>query len=100
MTITTGATGSGTGIADAATGTVKIGASDAYLSAAQQAQYPGLLNIPLTVAALMVNYNVPGVKKPLNLNGTVLAKIYSGQDHELERPGDRGAQPRRRPCPT
>ena len=27
----------------------------------------------------MVNYNLPGVKKPLNLNGTVLAKIYTGK---------------------
>ena len=79
MTITSGATGSGAGVADAATGTVTIGASDAYLSAAQKAQYKGLLNIPLTVAALMVNYNVPGVTKPLSLNGTVLANIYLGK---------------------
>jgi phosphate transport system substrate-binding protein len=78
VTITTAGTGSGTGIADAATGTVTIGASDAYLSAANTSQYPGLMNIPLTVAALMVNYNVPGVKAPLKLNGTVLAKIYKG----------------------
>jgi phosphate transport system substrate-binding protein len=79
ITITSGATGSGTGIADAATGLVTIGASDAYLSASDVAQYPGLLNIPLTVAAVDVNYNVPGVKAPLNLNGTVLAKIYTGK---------------------
>jgi phosphate transport system substrate-binding protein len=79
VTITSGSTGSGTGIADAATGTVTIGASDAYLSAAQMAQYKGLINIPLTVAAVMVNYNVPGIKAPLNLNGTVLAKIYLGK---------------------
>jgi phosphate transport system substrate-binding protein len=67
------------GIADASTGTVTIGASDAYLSPANIQQYPGLLNIPLTVAAVMVNYNVSGVKKPLNLNGTVLAQIYGGK---------------------
>jgi phosphate transport system substrate-binding protein len=79
VTITSGSTGSGTGIADAATGTVTIGASDAYLSSAQTAQYKGLINIPLTVAAVMVNYNVPGIKAPLNLNGTVLSKIYLGK---------------------
>jgi phosphate transport system substrate-binding protein len=79
ITITSGATGSGTGIADAANGLVNIGASDAYLSSSNLSQYPGLLNIPLTVAALDVNYNVTGVKKPLNLNGTVLAQIYSGK---------------------
>jgi phosphate transport system substrate-binding protein len=79
ITITSGATGSGTGIADAASGLVNVGASDAYLSSSNMAQYPGLLNIPLTVAAVDVNYNVTGVKKPLNLNGTVLASIYSGK---------------------
>jgi phosphate transport system substrate-binding protein len=79
VTITTAGTGSGTGIADASTGTVTIGASDAYLSPANMQQYPGLMNIPLTVAAVMVNYNVSGVTKPLNLNGTVLAGIYGGK---------------------
>ncbi len=77
--ITTSGTGSGTGIADAAAGTVDIGGSDAYLSPADISQYPGLENIPLSVAALMVNYNVPGVKTPLKLNGKVLASIYSGK---------------------
>jgi phosphate transport system substrate-binding protein len=78
VTITSGATGSGTGIADASEGLVNIGASDAYLSPADTAKYPGLLNIPLTVASVMVNYNVTGVKS-LNLNGTVLAQIYTGK---------------------
>jgi len=79
VTITSGATGSGTGIADAAEGLVNIGASDAYLSSSDMTQYPNLINIPLTVAAVMVNYNVPGVTKPINLNGTVLAEIYTGK---------------------
>jgi phosphate transport system substrate-binding protein len=79
VTITSGATGSGTGIADAANGLVNIGASDAYLSSSDMTQYPNLINIPLTVAAVMVNYNVPNVKKPINLNGTVLAQIYTGK---------------------
>jgi phosphate transport system substrate-binding protein len=78
VTITSGSTGSGTGITDAAEGLVNIGASDAYLSNANLASYPGLLNIPLTVSAIMVNYNLPGVKS-LNLNGTVLAEIYTGK---------------------
>jgi phosphate transport system substrate-binding protein len=79
IAITSGATGSGVGIADAGVGRVNIGASDVYLSNSNLAQYPGLLNIPLTVAALDVNYNVTGVTKPLNLNGTVLAEIYTGK---------------------
>lgn len=72
-------TGSGTGIADAANGTVTIGGSDAFLPAAEVAQFPNLINIPLNVAAVMVNYNLPTVKAPLKLNGTVLAKIYAGK---------------------
>jgi phosphate transport system substrate-binding protein len=78
VTITSGSTGSGVGIADAAEGLVNIGASDAWLSASDVAKYPGLLNIPLTVSAIMVNYNLSGVKS-LNLNGTVLAEIYTGK---------------------
>jgi len=78
VTITTGGTGSGTGITDAATGTVNIGASDAYLSSANMQQYPGLLNIALAISAQQVNYNVPHVKN-LNLNGSVLAQIYTGK---------------------
>lgn len=72
-------TGSGVGIADAATGTATIGGSDAYLSAADMVKYTNLIDIPLTVAAVMVNYNVPGIKAPLKLDGTVLAKIYDGK---------------------
>jgi phosphate transport system substrate-binding protein len=78
VTITSGATGSGTGIADASEGLVNIGASDAYLSASDLTKYPGLLNVPLAVAAVMVNYNLPGIKS-LNLNGTALAQIYTGK---------------------
>jgi phosphate transport system substrate-binding protein len=77
--ITTSGTGSGTGIADAAAGTVNIGGSDAYLSPADISQFPGLENIPLAVAGININYNLPGLKKPLDLNGTVLAQIYTGK---------------------
>jgi phosphate transport system substrate-binding protein len=79
VTITSGATGSGAGVAAAAAGRVNIGASDAFLSNSDLIKYPGLLNIPITVAALDVNYNVTGITKPLNLNGTVLGQIYAGK---------------------
>jgi phosphate transport system substrate-binding protein len=78
VSITTGATGSGTGVSDAANGTVEIGASDAYLSPAQVEANPDLENIPLAVSAQMVNYNLPGVGH-LKLDGQVLAAIYQGQ---------------------
>jgi phosphate transport system substrate-binding protein len=81
VTLSTASSSSGVGISSAAAGTVNIGASDAYLSPADMAKYTTLENIPLAVAALMVVYNVPGVKASTNLklNGTVLAKIFSGK---------------------
>jgi phosphate transport system substrate-binding protein len=81
VTLSTASSSSGVGISSAAAGTVEIGASDAYLSPADMAKYTTLENIPLAVAALMVVYNVPGVSASthLKLNGTVLAKIYSGK---------------------
>jgi phosphate transport system substrate-binding protein len=77
--ISTAGTGSGTGISQAAAGTVNIGASDAYLSSGQVAQYPGLENIPLAISAQMINYNLPGFTGTLKLNGQVLSAIYQGQ---------------------
>ena len=79
VTITSGATGSGTGITDAATNLVNIGASDAYLSPAEQSQYPGLLNIPLAVSGVMITYNLPGVKGNLKFTGKVLSEIWGGK---------------------
>jgi phosphate transport system substrate-binding protein len=79
VSITTAATGSGTGISSAAAGTVNIGASDAYLSPAQAQQYPTLENIPLAISAQQVNYNVPGLTGHLKLDGPTIAAIYQGK---------------------
>ncbi|HZU80838.1 MAG TPA: phosphate ABC transporter substrate-binding protein PstS [Acidimicrobiales bacterium] len=79
VSITTAATGSGTGISDAANGTVNIGASDAYLSPAQVQQSPGLENIPLAISAQQINYNVPGVTGHLKLDAATLAGMYTGK---------------------
>lgn len=78
VTVTTASTGSGTGVSDAANGTVNIGASDAYLSPAQRTEYPTLENIPLAISAAMVAYNVPGVTGNLKLDGPTVAQIYQG----------------------
>jgi len=77
--ISTASTNSGTGITDAGQGLVNIGTSDAFLSAAQTSQYPGLENIPTGVNAIEVVYNLPSLTAPLNLSGTVLAQIYAGK---------------------
>ena len=79
VTIETGSTGSGTGITDASTGTINIGASDAYLSSSDMQTYPSMVNIALAISAQQINYNLPTVKQPLKLDGTVLAEIYTGK---------------------
>ena len=79
VAITAGASGSGDGIAKAIAGTVQIGTSDAYMSENASEQNPQILNIPLTISAQTVNYNVPGLTAPLKLDGPTLAGIYSGQ---------------------
>ncbi len=77
--LTTTSTGSGAGIAQAIKGLVQIGASDAYLSPAIVMHNPGILNIPLAISAQAINYNLPGVAKPLHLSGPILASIYMGK---------------------
>jgi phosphate transport system substrate-binding protein len=81
VTLRTTSSSSGEGISSAAAGKADIGASDAFLSPATLAKYSSLVNIPLAVAALMVVYNVPGISTSahLRLDGTVLARIFSGK---------------------
>lgn len=66
------------GISQAAAGAVNFGASGVPLSEADMAAHPGLMNIALTVSAVYVHYNLPGVTESLKLNGKVLAAMYQG----------------------
>ncbi len=93
VTIETGGTGSGTGITDAATGTVDIGASDAYLNSSDMTTYPNLMNIAVAISAQQINYNVPGITKPLKLDGTLLAEIYSGKITKWNDPAIKALNP-------
>lgn len=70
------ATGSEIGETDAEEGSVNIGATDGYLLNASTFH---LLNVPVAVSALLVYYHLPGITQHLNLNGTILAMIYSGK---------------------
>jgi len=79
VTVSTAATGSGTGLADAANGTVDIGASDAYLAPSTLTTTPSLLNVPLAISAQLVAYNLPGVTAHLVLSGKVVSSIYQGK---------------------
>ncbi len=78
--ITTSSTGSGAGIDQAISGAVQIGTSDAYMSDAQAKRNPQIINVPMAISALTVNYNLPGLNAtPLKLDGPVLAGIYRGK---------------------
>jgi phosphate transport system substrate-binding protein len=89
--ITTGGTGSGTGISEAEKGQVQIGASDAYLPPSHPAS---TMNIPLAVSAQMISYNVPGLNgEHLKLSGPVLAGIYSGKITKWNAPQIRALNP-------
>jgi phosphate transport system substrate-binding protein len=79
VTVSTASTGSGTGLADAANGTVDIGASDAYLAPSALTATPTLLNIPLAISSQLAAYNIPGVTAHLVLSGKVLSEIYQGK---------------------
>ena len=77
-TITTLATGSGTGISSAIAGTVIIGASDAYMPYSVAQKNPWVMNVPIMISYQYVAYNIPGVNTTLDLNGNVIAGIYMG----------------------
>ena len=77
ITLTPAAGGSGTGQSEALSGTIDLGGSDAYLSAAQVTANPGALNIPIAVSAQAINYNLTGITN-LKLSGSVIAQIYEG----------------------
>jgi phosphate transport system substrate-binding protein len=81
ISVTAAGTGSGTGIADAISGTVQIGASDAYLPPADFSSDTGIENIPLAISAQQVNYYLPSLPASthLKLNGTIIAEMYTGK---------------------
>ena len=86
------AVGSGAGIASITSRTVDFGASDAPLSPDQFSACNGCEQIPWALGGTSIMYNLPGVKNLLHMDGPTLANIFLGQDHELERSGDRGVE--------
>ena len=72
--------GSGAGIQQLTAKTVNFGASDAPLTDDQiKAAGGDILHIPITIGAVSVGYNLPGVKSGIKMTGDVLAKIYLHQ---------------------
>ena len=64
--------------------TVHFGASDAPLSDAKLAEFEKkfgtqLIHVPTAMGAVVPTYNLPGVGKPLNFSGPLLADIFLGK---------------------
>ena len=72
--------GSGGGIKQVTEGTVDFGASDATMTDDQMAQAKvKVMALPTVLGAVVPIYNIPGVNKPINFSGDVIADIYLGK---------------------
>jgi phosphate transport system substrate-binding protein len=73
--------GSGGGIRQLSEQTVDFGASDGPMSDQELANAKGgpVLHFPTVMGAVVITYNVPGLNRPLNLTGDVIADIFSGK---------------------
>jgi phosphate transport system substrate-binding protein len=71
--------GSGAGIRQVVARTVDFGATDVPMSDDDVANAGGrVLHIPTAVGAVALTYNLPGLTRPLNLSGEVIAEIFLG----------------------
>ncbi len=73
--------GSGGGIRQLSEQTVDFGASDGPMSDQELANAKGgpVLHFPTVMGAVVVTYNSPGLKRPLNLTGDAIADIFAGK---------------------
>jgi phosphate transport system substrate-binding protein len=71
--------GSGAGITAITAPTVDFAATDNPLNASQTSALKSpVLTLPVIGGAVAMVYNLPGVSKPISLNGPLLAQIYMG----------------------
>ena len=86
--------GSGGGIQQLKAGTVDFGASDAPLDDAKLAGMPHpVLHIPMVAGAVVLAYNLPDLKQPLQLTPAALAGIFRGTVKTWNDPAIRAANP-------
>jgi phosphate transport system substrate-binding protein len=72
--------GSGAGIREFLANTVDFGATDAPMKDEELKQATGaVLHIPVALAAVVLTYNIPGVKTQLNLDAETIRNIYVGK---------------------
>ncbi len=73
-------TGSGAGIKAIQSQTVDFGATDAAMTEDEMKQSPAeILHIPVVLGAVVLTYNLEGVKEPLRLSPDVIADIFLGK---------------------
>jgi len=76
-------TGSGAGIKQMAEQTLDFGCSDAPMSKkeaeAAVAKNGDVVHIPVTIGAVAMVYNLPGIDEPIKFSGAVIADIYLGK---------------------
>lgn len=73
------AIGSGAGIKQLTEGTVDFGASDKFMSDEQLGKLKvKALHFPTVLGAVVLTYNLPELKAPLNLTGPAIAAIFMG----------------------
>lgn len=72
------AVGSGQGVKDLTNKIVDFAASDFPLSDAQRTSAPNVLQIPTTVGAVVLAYNIPGLASGLQLDAPTVAGIFQG----------------------
>jgi phosphate transport system substrate-binding protein len=71
--------GSGAGIQQVKSGTVDFGASDAPLSDEQLAGMKPVIQFPESAGPVVITYNLPDLKQPLQISGENLADIFLGK---------------------
>ena len=72
--------GSGGGIKQLKEQTVDFGASDAPMSDADLKSAPGeILHVPTVLGAVVITYNLEGIKQPLRFSSEALADIFLGK---------------------
>ena len=93
--------GSGGGREQFLQGGVHFAGSDAALTSDELAQSKtacggtgGAIDLPVYISPIAVAYNLPGVDRPAARRGHDRQDLRR-QDHQVERPGDRGAELRR-----